>query len=161
MMDIKGMSWRPEFEQRCDEVSIALFGITRADTIRPEPHPDHFGGGYRYTFPDKDFTAYGEALQAWYQWREDFFLPADDDEVWLDVEIDEFWRETGFDVLDEHGGFLRCLQFFDRQLLAVGDGIIATAKLTIDGSGKRYAIDADTWGKSLEEAARVFKSKTR
>lgn len=161
MLDIRGIEWRADFDAKCDEVSIALFGITKADTIRPEPHPDQFGGASRYFFGDKELSQYDQALAAWYQWQEDFFLPADDEDVWLEEEIIDFWRDTGFDVLDAKGAILRCLHRFERQLLAVGDGLIATARLTIDGSGSRAAADADAWGKSLEEAAARFKSSRR
>jgi len=70
----------------------------------------------------------------------------------------DFWRDTGFDVQDAQGLILRCLHRFERQLLAVGDELIPSAKLTPDGSGKRGSADVDAWGSALQEAAAKFKS---
>jgi hypothetical protein len=160
MMDIRGIEWRADFEATCDAASIALFGITRADTIRPEPHPDQFGGNRglaRYHFGGKDLADYSAVMEAWFQWEADTAVPtrAKDDEL----DVFEFWEVLGIDVMSDDSPVLRCLHCFERQMFIALKGLMPEAKLTWDGSGSRAAQDAESWGASLAAEAANFRSR--
>lgn len=154
---VPGITWRPEFERRADEVSIALFGLTRNDARPPEPHPDQFrgkAGDTWFQFSDASLTAYDVALRSWYEW-EAKFVDLDDPDL-TEAEIDDLWADLRIDVRDEAGEVLRCLEFFDRQLIAAVEEL-GTARFTSDESGRRGQQDASSWGDALEAEAARFK----
>src|ERR1044072_1061239 len=117
LLEKPGASWAPTFEPRCNEVSLALFGITQGDTNPKEPHPDDIEDKSSSIFPfymnDVAFSGYAASLQRWDDWQ---------------VVIDEYERDIGergpksyfarigYDVTDGYGVELQCLPFFSRQL---------------------------------------------
>jgi hypothetical protein len=157
MMDIRGVEWRKDFEDKVEHASLALFGITKSDTLPPEPHPDHFGNSRsRYVFSDKDFSDYDAALSAWYDWHRqwEFFVPIGI----ADEGITLHWPSLGFDIDGIGGQPLRCLPYFERQMFAVANKLLPNAKFTPDGSGRALQ-HAEAWGVSLEAQAKAFKSR--
>lgn len=69
MLSTRGAEWQPAFEAKCKETSLALFGITKADTQPVEPHPDTFdrntGPVSRIWFSHEASKQYDAASSAW------------------------------------------------------------------------------------------------
>lgn len=136
-----GASWRADFQAQVDRVSVALFGITAADTVRQEPvrssgHSD---------------PAFVVAWQSWAAWDAAFYALASD--VSWDERC-EYFEEIGVDPFDENGHELRCFDLFARQIIVVVNALDERAILTLDGSGKSSGQTAEQWGAALEADAR-------
>lgn len=143
----RGIMWRPEFEQRVEQVSVALFGITRAAAKPPEPRPADFG----------TWEAFLGAQYAWEQARLPFLIPADAPEEYDEV---DFLEDLGIDLWDGEGNLLRCAEWFVEQAIAAVKQIDG-AQFTPDGSGSVAAPDAEKWGAALEQSAREFTARKR
>ena len=139
-----GAGWRPDFQAKVDRVSVALFGITAADTIRPEPvrSPGN---------PDRGFQADWERWAAW----DAAFAALSKDASW-DARCDYF-DEIGVERFDENDRELRCFDLFARQIIVAVNDMDPRAKLTLDGSGTRSGQSVDDWGAALEADARRHK----
>ena len=159
LMGERGVLWSAAFEDKCDAVSLSLFGVKRSDTEPAEPHPDRIKdpNGSAFRFSNQAFDAYNRALAAWYHWQEVM--------AGMEAEIDElgavrFWARNAFDVTDGYGDELRCLPLFSRQMYAAVKELLPSAKLTLNGSGGRAAQSTDDWGAALAaEAARWRSSR--
>lgn len=138
-----GKGWSREFDSRVQEVSIALFGVTRSDTEKPCIVSEG---------AEPDMAVF----EQWLQLQADLIVPTNAD--FCDDDIIEWWAEAGLDVADSNGVPLRCLVNFDRQLLAALHELLPSAALTWDASGTRGPIDAVEWGASLAAEAATFKS---
>lgn len=157
LLDAPGGAWAATFEERSNEASLALFGVTDGDTRLPEPHPDSFGNDDRYSryfFTAEAFASYNAALEAWYDWQQ--VMEGFEGEV-REAGSDRYWRRYGFDVTDENGEVLRCLPQFERQMYAAMKGILPGARITLDGSGRRRSQSAEEWGTALAAAAAQFR----
>lgn len=163
MMDIRGVEWRADFERKVDAASIALFGITRADTIPPEPHPDQYSDGTRlsqYMFKKEDASRYEQALEAWHQWQDRFKLH--DQLVAASNEPGVSMTAIGnVDVTGADGRPLRCLKYFSRQLFVVAEGYMPKARFTPDGTSARATQTPEEWGAALAASAAKFKPRRR
>lgn len=139
--EVRGIMWRPEFEERVDAVSVALFGITRAAAKPPKPEPADFGTS----------EAYMAAAYQWDEWHYQFTPNEGQDMVdyleWLDI-----------DIWDTEGKELRCAEWFVEQAIAATYEI-GGAKFTPDGSGTIAKPDAEKWGEALAAEAAKFKSR--
>ena len=161
MLDTPGIGWSQAFEVKCDEVSLALFGITAADTQPAEPYPDSFdqdtGLLSRLWFSDDALSTYNTALSAWYDWQAVI--------GGFEAEVEElgartYWARNGFDVTDGVYDSLRCLPYFSRQLYAASKSLLPGARLTLDGSGRRAPQAVEDWEASLKaEVARFRPSR--
>lgn len=153
IMDIEeavaaGLGWQPDFQAKVDQVSIALFGITAADTVRPEPirSPGR---------PDLSFQA---AWDSWGVWDTAFYALSND-ATWDDRR--GYFRSIGVDQFDEIGRELRCFDLFARQIIVAVNGMDPRATLTLDGSGKRAGQSTEDWGAALEADARRHQAQRR
>lgn len=170
MMDIRGITWREDFIARCDEVSVALFGLTEAETREDEPTMHsvwlaarHHGSlTEREQYSLKHEGMYNEAYQDWAEIERTL--------AFFDGPLDqaEPLMATGSVVIDvrgEDGAPLRCLKMFGRQLAAAANECIEGARLTLDGSGKALAVeddgDLDQWAANLAADAAKFKPSRR
>ncbi|MCP3732039.1 hypothetical protein M9978_16565 [Sphingomonas sp. MG17] len=139
----RGVTWRPEFEAKVDEVSVALFGIKRY----PKPQ-------------QADFVSEGSfrvAEHAYDEWQASLAIPAGAPEEWDDVD----WLEhLGIDIWDEHDNELNCAEWFEDQAIAAARGLRG-AKFTPDGSGSLAAQDAEAWGAAFARDAANFRPKRR
>ena len=149
------IEWRPDFDAKCDDVSVRLFGVTAADTKPAEPHLDQFSSTQQ--LDDRTLGGYSKALGEWHQTEIDLWVPTRKE--MLESELLEFWDDAGFDVTDANGSILRCLPRFARQMLATESDACPQARLTMDGSGSRHVQSAEIWGASLAEQARHFKTR--
>lgn len=160
MLDRPGVTWTPAFEQRRDAISLALFGITEADTRPVEPHPDQIednGPAARWRMSDDALAAYNIALDRWHEWQRKMTVF---DRAIKDRGIVSCFARLGYDVTDDVGDPLRCMQYFARQLYVAHMGLLPGAKVTLSGSGKRVAQSAEDWGAALAaEAARFRPSR--
>jgi hypothetical protein len=140
----RGIMWRPEFEERVDQVSVALFGIKR----HPKPQQDKFSNRAEF---------FG-AEHAWGNWQRSIGYPEDLEREFGDYAGAEWLYRLGIQVWDADGKDMRCAEWFVEQAIAAAlefDG----AKFTPDGSGSTLPADAEEWGASLERAAREFTRK--
>lgn len=149
-----GKSWAADFSAKVDEVSIALFGITAAETEPAPPASDNFYNGSTF-----DQAAWSAAHDEREDLLADLWVP-DADRASYDELID-WWAEEGVLICDENDVPLRCLSFFGRQLNAALYELVPGAKLTIDGTGKRSTQSADAWGASLAAEAAEFARRPR
>lgn len=151
------IEWQVAFTQRCDEVSLALFGVDQSATRPREPMPDKFDRDPRSPhlgFDDAAFNAYGSALSAHHKWQatmEEF-----EREI-AEVGRRSYWRARGFDVTDESGAVLKCLRLFERQLFAAVYGLLPNARVTLNGSGKKAPASVADWAAALEAEAMKFR----
>lgn len=143
----RGVTWRPEFEKRVDEVSVALFGVKR----HPKPQQDKFSNR-------AEFFA---AEQAWENWLRAVCPPdySDDDEENEAIYIAWLLR-LGIHIWDSSGDELLCAEWFVEQAVAAVLGIHG-ARLTLDGSGSAAGQDAEAWGAALERSAKEFRARKR
>lgn len=157
MLTTPGITWTPAFESKRDATSLALFGITDADTRPIEPHPDDYHDARALAADLKARAKYDAALAAWGDWQIKMGR--------LDAGIRQLGVATafarlGYDVTDEDGAVLNCFQYFARQLYVAHMGLLPAAKVTLNGSGKRAAPTAEEWGAALAaEAARFRPSR--
>lgn len=149
-----GKGWSREFEERVDQVSIALFGITRADTEPSWPALAAF-----YVGKHLDEKAINQAASKHYDLMQSLAVPNPKDHS--EIDIIEWWEYDDIDVTDDNGRALRCLHYIDRQLWAAFNETIPGAKLTLDGKGTRAPLDAERWGNSLADEARKFAQRKR
>ena len=160
LLDEPGGAWAVKFEERCDQISLALFGVTKRETDPPEPHPDGFGQEDRHSrffFSEQAFSSYNAALAAWYDWQE--VIVAFEGEL-EQLGSERYWKRLGYDVTDENGGVLRCLPYLERQMYAAVHGVLPGARVTLDGTGKRAPQSTEEWGAALAaEAARFRPSR--
>lgn len=170
---MRGANWREDDPERValtDRVSVSLFGITEADTVRPEPQiEDYLTPKDRATvarYWSQSLSSYRYALDAmdkgqseWLAWEDNFRILYDADIA--DDDIDVFWRLLGIDTTKDDGEELACLHSFSRQLIVAARGLLPGAIFTPDGSGTRASPDADTWGKALEASAKAFEQRKR
>lgn len=151
---VSGQSWAKNFETRTDEVSTALFGVTKADTVAATEAVAPSSRGWDMAATRKDAEARGDLERL-------MTAPAE-----REVSVDEYyfwWEERGFDIEGEPGSWipLRCLYLFERQMLAAAGELMPGAKLTPDGSGNRAAQTAEAWGGSLAADAAKFIARKR
>lgn len=151
-MIAEGKGWSREFEERADQVSIALFGVTKADTQLPAPSPDDF---YPQGAKSIDAQAYDAAAAAWLQRELNLAVPAAPD--FADDQLDDWWYwERDVDATDADGNLLRCLPYIDRQLNAAIGQLLPGAVFTPDGSGTRATASVEAWGSNLAADAVKF-----
>lgn len=153
IMDIEekvaaGLGWRADFQAEVDRVSVGLFGITAADTVRQEP----------IRSPGRPDPGYEAEWERWAAWDAAFF-PLSKDASWDDR--CDYFDELGVDRFDEHGRELRCFDLFARQIIVTVNGLDPRATLTLDGSGKRSGQSAEDWGAALEADARRHRLSPR
>lgn len=157
MLDQPGGAWTAAFQERCNQLSLSMFGVIEADTKPAEPHPDDFGENSRHSFSDTSFASYNTALQAWYDWQQVIGAFQRDIE---ELGSERYWRRYGLDVTTEDGSLLRCLPLIERQLFAAIKGVLPGAKVTWDGTGRRGSQSVEEWGAALAaEAARFRPSR--
>lgn len=160
MLDQPGGAWTAAFQERCNHLSLSMFGVTEADTKPAEPHPDSFGKDEqysRYFFSKEAFASYNAALEAWYDWQH--VMGVFEGEI-KELGSERYWRRYGLDVTTEDGSLLRCLPFIERQLFAAIKGVLPGAKVTWDGTGRRGSQSVEEWGAALAaEAARFRPSR--
>lgn len=140
----RGITWRPEFERRVDEVSVALFGIRR----HPKPNAHDFNH-------EVDFRVASYQREQWY---ESLGIPADNPQGGYDSV--DYLDDLGIDIWDTDGNRLRCAEWFVEQAIAATLEI-GSARVTLDGSGSAAGTDAEAWGASLEREARVFRTRKK
>lgn len=140
-----GHGWDATFLKIVDNVSIALFGITAADTMRTEPMRS----------PGRPDPAFKVEWERWVEWDE-ALAPLAAGVSW--TERCDYLESLGIDQFDENGNALRCFDLFARQMVVAVRGLDPRAKLTLDGSGKRSGQSVDDWGAALEADARRHKS---
>ena len=144
-----GQGWRADFQTEVDQVSVSLFGITAADTVRPEPMRS----------PGKPAAGFEVAYQRWAVWDAGFYALSK--EATWDERCDYF-ESIGIDHFDETGRELRCFNLFARQIIVTVNGMDPRAKLTLDGSGKLEAGQSvEDWAAAMEADALRHKSKRR
>ncbi len=160
MLDVRGAAWALAFEAKCDEASLALFGITQVDTCPKEPHPDDIedkSAISRFSMSDEAFSTYSAAIDRWYDWQT---VIAEFERDTSERGLISYFASIGYDVTDGRGSELRCLPYFSRQLYVAHKGLLPGAKVTLDGSGKRAAQSVEEWGAALAaEAARFRRSE--
>ncbi len=159
MFDSRGALWSKNIEEKCDAASLAIFGITKADTEPPEPHPDSFEGtrsaAHRYTFSEKASESYFLALDAWHEFKE---AMRDYEEGIQQVGVVAYWRSRGYDLTDRYRDELRCVPYFHRQLYVAVRGLLPGAQVTTDGSGQRAPQSVEQWEAALMAEAQRFRS---
>ncbi len=160
LLEDRSVEWQSSFDAKCDETSLALFGITKADTEPAEPHPDDVkdeGPMARFRFSEAAFATYNEALDRYYDFQSVMGVyEADANEIGRV----SYWGKRGYDVSDGYMTELRCLSRFDRQLYVATMGILPGAKVTPYGGGRRAAQSVDEWAAALQaEAARFRPSR--
>lgn len=153
-----GWEWRPEnddLQQRVDQASIALFGITEAQTRRiPLDGLTAVGPDERY-----DHSRHGPMIDAsereCAEWEARF---ADlEKRLASDNGVYELY---GITLRDDAGRQFASTSKFARQIYAAGKCLVQGAKFTLDGGG-RTKVSAEDWGAALERAAREFKPTRR
>lgn len=142
---VRGIMWRPEFEARVDEVSVALFGINRAATQPNEPRREDFS----------ETSAFFDAHDKWASFRAEFQIPGNSARWYDDV---AFLEDLGIDIWHEDERELRCAEWFTDQAIAASKQI-GGAAFTPDGSGNVASADAESWGAAMQRAARDFTRK--
>lgn len=149
-----GKGWSAAFEVRADEISVALFGITKADTFPPAVDRNAFYEGRTINAARHNAALYElESLN-------ESLWTLESDNAPYDETID-WWLEAGIYVGGDDEKPLRCLSFFERQLNAAVDSLLPGAVLTLDGTGKRAAQSSEAWGASLAADAAQFASRRR
>lgn len=153
-----GIAWRPTFEARCDEISLALFGVTFKDVNPKEPHPDEVEDPSPTSglwMSDEAFASYSDVLDSWYDWQT--VMAGFGGEV-RRLGYTALFRGFGYDVTNGQGCELKCLPYFARQLYVAHKGLRAGAKVTLDGSGKRAPQSVEEWGAALAAEAAKFRT---
>lgn len=159
MLQVSGAAWSPQFEAKCDETSLALFGVTHSDVCPKEPHPDDVedkGPASRYIMSDEAFSSYATLVDRWYDWQA---VMAGYEEAVENRGRISFFAGYGYDVTDGQGAELRCLPYFDRQLYVAHKGLLPGAKVTLDGTGRRAAQSVEEWGAVLAAEAARYKAQ--
>lgn len=160
LLDAPGGAWAATFEERFNQLSLSLFGVTQADTNLADPHPDTFVGderSERYIFSRTAMASYGAALAAWEDWQK-VMLTFEREE--REMGSERYWMRHGLDVTDGCGMPIRCLPYIERQMFAAVKRVLPGAKLSLDGSGKRASQSPEEWGAALAaEAARFRPSR--
>jgi len=151
-------SWTKEFEDKASSTSLALFGVTPADTQPADPHPDDFAkSSSRFSsfIHDDGAEAYDRALVAWHAYMGRI---AEYEKAVRRSGLANYWRGRGFDVCAPSGGEpLACMQFLHRALYAAVTNLLPGARLTLDGSGGRAAQSVDEWEAALLAEAKRFR----
>lgn len=144
-----GKSWAPDFQKTVDEASVALFGLTDADTYPAPPHDKDF-----YKGRTVDTAAYNAAIDDFEELQADLWVP-DADKASYD-ELIEWWLEQGVYVCGDDQVPLRCLSFIGRQMNAALFELLPNARLTLDGSGRAGSQSSEAWGAALAAQAEEF-----
>lgn len=162
MLSTRGAEWQPAFEAKCKDTSLALFGITKADTQPVEPHPDTFdlntGPASRIWFSHEALTRYDAALSAWSAWQK---VMEKLDSGIAELGARRFWAKNGIDIMNNDYEPLRCLPYFSRQLYVAMKSLLPGARLSLDGSGKRAPQSTEDWGAALAADTARFRSSRR
>ena len=147
-MIARGLGWSKEYEARCDEVSIALFGITEADTRPPPPLAD--------VSSEQAHRATLQAAQRWHDWQLNFAILAKENQP---ADLLRMWRDWHIDVSDDNGRPLRCLPQLERQLLVWAEELLPDIEFTEDGSGTRRQKSVDQVEQGLLAEAQAFMAR--
>lgn len=149
-----GKSWSAEFQPRVDAASVALFGLTAADTwpVAPSQH-EHYKGR------SLDEASWQVAVDAYHELDADLVVPEADRTPY--DQLIAWWWEAGVIVTDDAHVPLRCLSFFERQLNAALFGLLPNARLTLDGTGCAGPQPADAWGAALAAQAEEFTRRSK
>ncbi len=159
--------------QRIDMVSVALFGITDADT-EFEFTEAYLRHHYPWTFPDYDrvklrkttsdaMQSFNHEDELYKAWELHFRVMDLADQARLPL-----FEALGWDVLDETGSPLWCLDVFGRQIIAATKGL--RGKLPDDGAAEalqdtreeaRAAVDLAALEQRLAREAAAFRPSDR
>jgi hypothetical protein len=150
-----GHGWSAAFEKRADEISIALFGVTQADTFPPLPDQSAF-----YKGRSLDEAAYSAAMEKLDQLQSDLWT-IESDKAAYDETITWWLEEADIYVGGDDERPLRCLSFFERQLNAAAFELLPGCCLTLDGTGTRAAQSSEAWGAALAADAEKYLSRPK
>ena len=145
-----------ELQERVDNVSIALFGITEADTRRVPIDAKTAMGSDPFYNHDKHGPLVDASERDCAAWEKQFELVNA-----IAASPDGFLAIGDIQITDDVGNPLACIGAFIRQLFALNQGLVPGAVLTPDGSGRRSSVDAERWGTSLEREAKAFQTRRR
>lgn len=138
-----------DLDQRIEALSRRLFGVADADTYLSFEPRDFLPSFFGSTPVLND-----AARQREEEWAENFhFLQ------WDWEEEREAWLEEGWDVSETNGERLACMRCFGRPLVCVVDQLMPQATLSL--SAEDRGVSADQWGRSIENAAKLFLAKRR
>ncbi|MEG3144232.1 hypothetical protein U1839_06155 [Sphingomonas sp. RT2P30] len=132
--------WSPGYENRCDAASIAVFGITEAETKPQCPTREN------YDYDDKTIASFEEALAAWEDWERTIRSYE------YEIEGDgarAYWGSRNVDVANGCGATLRCFSRFKRQLFVATNHLLPRATIFADANGKPPPQSAEAWGAIL------------
>lgn len=128
--------WAPEqddLKPLVDRVSLALFGITGADT--------QFSA-------DRDWREDETFDEAYDRWERQFYMPWFEDDQDQAAFEQTVWAGLGWDVTDGAGATLPSLGHFERQMVCATNGVLG--RLPSSGPTEReLEAQAEAWGKAL------------
>jgi hypothetical protein len=133
---------RAAFQSRCDNVSIAIFGVAQEDTYFFAPD----------AFFEDDFDP--DAARAIIQQCNDNEAQYHVESLTHDREVVQYLKTLGWDLSDDYGRPLHVLAYFARLVEGFAKGIVGKS----DALGEAKA---EGWGQSLEADARVFAKARR
>lgn len=144
-LQLRNAEWAQENEklqERCDELSKVLFGITIEDT---RPFDQHFEPKAGFTRETADRFDQNFEVLSWFGFPEATLV----------------WEALRIDIYDDEGAELRCLSEFGRQLIAVRKGLMGHLP-ALDAARRVHEVrSAKSFQEDLETAAREYARRKR
>ena len=136
---------RADLVRALSRMSIEFFGITQMDTLfDPSFELPAFDAPPSTPRPtEAEVAAVQERWSKHFEWL---------DEPWTEAD-DVFWQAIGLDMEDNEGEYLRCLRYFNRQIVCAARGLHPAASFRFRSdmpkTDEQSMAAAEAWGRSL------------
>ncbi|QDP18692.1 hypothetical protein FMM02_01195 [Sphingomonas xanthus] len=147
-LHIPGRQILPQFddlEDRIDEVSRRIFGLSRSETEYRFRHP--------HAWDDQLDRVRWDSSEDYEKWELNFEL-----DPWSDGDED-YWEANGWDIWHDDGSELRVFPYLYRQIICVIEQLLPEARLSITGNDPNPERDAEDWGRHIQGEACRFQQR--